>query len=149
MHRRDFMKLTGAGVAVSLAMPAWAREPLTYQNGGVAINGYDPVAYFTQSDAVEGDPTITFDHDGATYQFASTENRDMFASDPEAFAPQYGGYCAYAVSKGYTASTDPHAWTVHENKLYLNFSKSVQGLWTLRRSHHIRSADMNWPSVLG
>ena len=72
----------------------------------------------------------------------------MFESDPEKFAPKYGGYCAYAVSKGYIATTDPAAWSIHEDRLYLNYSKSVRALWSARKRHHIEQADMNWPGVL-
>ena len=72
----------------------------------------------------------------------------MFDADPEKYAPKYGGFCAYAVSKGYTASTDPDAWAIYEDRLYLNFSISVRALWSLRKASHVRSADANWPGVL-
>lgn len=147
--RRAF--LAGAAVLPFAAMAAGraiAAEPPVYATGGVAINGYDPVAYFTAEKPVEGSPEFTSDWDGATLRFASAENKAMFDGDPEKYAPKYGGYCAYAVSKGYIATTDPDAWTVHEGRLYLNYSKSVRALWAARRQHHIEQADMNWPDVL-
>lgn len=149
LTRRAFMIGATAIPMVVITTMAHAQKPPVFSaGGGVAINGYDPVAYFTQSAAVQGSPDHTSTHDGAVWQFANAENKAMFDADPAKYAPQYGGYCAYAVSRGYTASTDPHAWTVHNGKLYLNYSKSVQGLWRLRRAAHIKSADANWPSVL-
>ena len=141
---------TALGIlAATVAMPAFAREPEVFTGEGpFAINGYDPVAYFTNEAAVEGSADHQSQHNGATFIFASAENKAMFDADPTKYAPQYGGYCAYAVSKGYTASTDPEAWSVHDGKLYLNYSKSVRALWATRRAHHIESANANWPSVL-
>ena len=145
LSRRIFL-----GVSASfVALPAFAKEPNVYTSGGLAVSGYDPVAYFTQEDAVIGSADHQSSYDGATFQFASADNKALFDADPAKYAPQYGGYCAYAVSKGYTASGDPHAWTVHDGKLYINFSKSVRALWTTRRAHHITSANENWPTVLG
>ena len=150
MNRRTFIIATATAVpaAAFLSQPAVAGEPPVFQSNAIAINGYDPVAYFTEEKPVEGTPEFASEWNGATVLFASAAHKEMFDADPEAYAPKYGGYCAYAVSKGYTASTDPAAWTVHEGRLYLNYSKSVRALWTARRSSHIRSADANWPSVL-
>ena len=134
--------------AALLAGPAAAAEPPVYATSGVAINGYDPVAYFTEEKPVKGSSQFTSNWEGAKLQFASAENKAMFDADPEKYAPKYGGYCAYAVSKGYTASTDPAAWSIHEGRLYLNYSKSVRALWSARKRHHIKQADKNWPSVL-
>ncbi|MEL6266226.1 MAG: YHS domain-containing (seleno)protein [Pseudomonadota bacterium] len=115
---------------------------------GTAIDGTDPVAYFTEGRPVEGSSSHTYDWNGATWRFASAENRDLFAADPEAYAPQYGGYCAWAVSQGYTASTDPDAWAIVEGKLYLNYNASVQSRWEKDIPGHITAADGNWPTVL-
>ena len=106
------------------------------------------VAYFTQGSPVAGDPAITHDWNGATWRFSSTENRDAFAADPAAYAPQYGGYCAYAVSEGYTASTVPEAWSIVDGKLYLNYSTGVKGRWEQDIPGRISAADANWPKVL-
>lgn len=131
-----------------ISAPAHAAEPPVYALNGIAINGYDPVAYFTESKPVEGSGDFTSEWDGAIIQFASAENKALFDGDPEKYAPKYGGYCAYAVSKGYTASTDPDAWSIYNDRLYLNYSKSVRALWSLNKSGHVASADANWPSVL-
>lgn len=149
LTRRSFLVATAAlPTAALLSRPAAAAEPPVYATSGIAINGYDPVAYFTEGKPVEGSPDHTSDWEGATVQFSSAENKAMFDGDPEKYAPKYGGYCAYAVSKGYTASTDPAAWSIYEDRLYLNYSKSVRALWAARKRHHIEQADKNWPSVL-
>ncbi len=151
LTRRSFVLTTVAATsAIGLtAQSARAAEPEAFATDGIAINGYDPVTYFTESRPVEGDPLIRSDWMGAKIQFANTEHKAMFDADPEKYAPKYGGYCAYAVSKGYTATTDPTAWTIYEDRLYLNFSKSVRTLWRVRKASHVRSADENWPGVLG
>ena len=115
---------------------------------GRAIRGTDPVAYFTEGRAVPGDPDIAHEWSGATWRFASEENRARFIADPAAYAPQFGGYCSWAVSKGYTASTDPEAWTIVDGKLYLNYSKDVQKQWLADRDAAIARAEANWPGVL-
>ena len=94
-------------------------------NNATAIKGYDPVAYFKQSAAVKGSPQFTTQWMGATWQFSSAENRDLFAANPEQYAPQYGGYCAYAVSEGHTASIDPEAWKIVDGKLYVRTQKTL------------------------
>ena len=149
LTRRRFLAGTAALPFASVAATrAFAATPPVFATGGVAINGYDPVAYFTQGEPVKGSAAHAVDWEGAMLHFASAEHKDMFEADPVKFAPKYGGYCAYAVSKGYTAETVPEAWDIHEDRLYLNFSKNVQRLWSLRKRYHIASADMNWPSVL-
>ena len=85
---------------------------------------------------------------GATWYFANAGNKDLFAADPEQYAPQYGGYCAYAVSQGYTAAIDPDAWKIVDDKLYLNFSLKVQKIWEEDIPGYIAKADVNWPQIL-
>lgn len=150
LTRRTFLAtgLLAAPALTLLRTPAMAAEPPVFQTNGVAINGYDPVAYFTEGRPVEGTDAFTSDWNGATVRFASAENKSMFDADPEHFAPRYGGYCAYAVSKGYTATTDPDAWSIYEDRLYLNYSRIVRGLWSRDIPGHIASADANWPAVL-
>lgn len=135
--------------AGTLVRPAFAAEPPVYATNGIAINGIDPVAYFTEEKPVEGDAAHAVEWNGATLLFASAENMQMFEANPDKYAPQYGGYCAYAVSKGYTATTDPKAWSVYNDRLYLNYSRSVRALWSVDKDGHIASADANWPGVLG
>lgn len=100
-----------------------------FTSRGKAIRGYDPVAYFTEGKPSEGMLRFTHRWLDALWYFASDENRALFIEEPERYAPQYGGYCAWAVSRGYTASTDPEAWMIVDEKLYLNYSKSVQAEW--------------------
>lgn len=119
-----------------------------YTENGIAVGGADPVAYFTQAAYVPGTASYTYDWAGATWQFASAENRDAFAQEPDRYAPQYGGYCAWAVSQGYTAPIDPTAWRVVEGKLYLNVSPQIQARWERDIPGHIAQADANWPQVL-
>lgn len=115
---------------------------------GLAIRGTDPVTYFTQGGPVAGSAEFTYTWGNATWQFASAENRDLFAANPEQYAPQYGGFCAWAVSQGYTASIDPNAWRIVDGKLYLNYSKGVQRQWERDIPGNISQANANWPGVL-
>jgi YHS domain-containing protein len=126
-----------------------AEAPVYSSFLGGAIRGYDPVAYFTQSKPVEGSSRYQLEYMGAVWKFASAENKVAFEAMPERYAPQYGGYCAYAVSRGYTASIDPEAWTIVDGKLYLNYSKSVRATWSQDIPGNIAKADSNWPAVLG
>jgi len=153
MNRRAFVVagaiVIGASV-LGLAVPvALAGKPATYTGlvRGVAAGGYDVVAYFAGK-PVEGSKEFTSEHSGATYRFASAANRDAFAANPARYAPQYGGYCAWAVAKGYTAKGDPEAWSVEGGKLYLNYSKSVRSDWLKDVAGNVVKGDSNWPKVL-
>lgn len=128
------------------ALPAMAGGKV-YAESGIAIDGYDPVAYFTDNQPVAGDQSVSAEWNGATWRFANAENREMFLADPDKYAPQYGGYCAWAVSQGYTAPTVPDAWKIVEGKLYLNYSKSVQSRWNKDIPGHISAGDANWPGI--
>ena len=150
LTRRHFLVTAAAlPLAGALSGPARAAEPAIFQTDGIAINGIDPVAYFTEERPVAGAAAEAVTWMGATFLFASAANRETFEGDPDRYAPQYGGYCAYAVSNGYTATTDPKAWSVYEGKLYLNYSRPVRALWALDKDGHIASANANWPGVLG
>jgi YHS domain-containing protein len=113
----------------------------------LVIKGYDPVAYFVTGKPAKGDPKFEYKWMGATFRFTSRENLDLFKKMPEKYAPQYGAYCAYAVSQGYTAPIDPEAWDIVNGKLYLNNSKSVQKKWRGNRDNYIVAADKNWPDL--
>jgi YHS domain-containing protein len=115
---------------------------------GIAINGYDPVAYFTQSAHVEGSADFAADWAGASWHFSSAENRDLFLANPDDYAPQYGGYCAFALAQGAIATTVPEAWSIHNGKLYLNNSLGVRSLWQESPDTLIERADIHWPDVL-
>lgn len=150
MNRRVFISGFAAVPLVSFgANLAYAQStPSVYSEGGIAIDGTDPVGYFKENRPIAGNPDITLNWNGATWRFSNTENKEAFAADPEAYAPQYGGYCAYAVSEGYTASTVPEAWKIVDGKLYLNFSRRIQRRWERDIPNRIASADANWPDVL-
>jgi len=121
--------------------------PAVYVEDEVAIAGADPVAYFTDGAYVPGSAEFAHEWSGATWHFASAENRDEFASNPTQYAPQYGGFCAWAVSQGYTAAVDPEAWKIVDGKLYLNYDQSIQARWEKDIPGNIAKADSNWPSV--
>ncbi len=112
-----------------------------------AIRGYDTVAYFTEGKAVEGDEKFSTEYTQATWLFSSQQNLNLFKADPEKYAPQYGGYCAYAVSQNTTASIKPELFTIHEGKLYLNYSNSVNEKWLADKENFIVDADNNWPAI--
>lgn len=140
---------TIALIAAFLLSPvAFAQKPTVFSDRNGAIRGHDPVAYFDQKGPVKGSKQFSHAWNGATWYFASAENRDKFAAEPERFAPRYGGYCAYAVSQGYTADIDPAAWSIVDGKLYLNYSLRIRERWSKDIPGHIRKADTNWPSVL-
>lgn len=119
-----------------------------FEEDGIAIRGADPVAYFTDAAHVSGSDEFTHNWQGVTWKFASAENRDRFAADPDAYAPQYGGFCAYAVSQGTTASIEPDSWKIVEGKLYLNYNKKIQTRWEKDIPGYITAANQNWPGVL-
>ena len=129
-------------------MLAAAPKPVNTDRHGVAVNGYDVVAYFTDMQPVKGTPEFTHEWNGATWQFASASHRDLFAANPEKYTPAYGGYCAWAVSKGSTAPIDPEAWTIVDGRLFLNYSMSIRKKWEADRASRIAMADANWPAVL-
>lgn len=141
-----FIALLGPGLFAS--NPALALDPINNSLfGDIAIHGYDPVAYFTAGRPTEGKDEITFSWQGAVWRFATPENRDLFAKDPGRYAPQYGGYCAYAVSQNSTADIDPRAWKIVNNKLYLNYDLDIQKKWESNRDAFIVAADKNWPAL--
>jgi YHS domain-containing protein len=125
----------------------YATEPV-YQTSDGAIDGYDPVAYFTEGQPRKGTPELAHEWNGATWHFASAGNLAAFRENPERYAPQFGGYCAWAVGNNYTARPDPQAWHVEDGKLYLNFSADVQKQWLQNRAALIQSGTANWPAVI-
>jgi YHS domain-containing protein len=118
-----------------------------YLKSGVAIQGYDPVAYFESSKAIEGNKEINAEYNKAIYWFSSEANKALFLKNPEKYVPQYGGYCAYGVSENHTSPTDPKAFTIVEDKLYLNYNLKVKELWTKEREERIKKANENWKKL--
>jgi YHS domain-containing protein len=149
MNRRAVLAVAGL-LPILVATPALAEKPPVYTGflSSLAVNGYDPVAYFTDGKPVEGSSDFETDYNGATWRFVSAANRDAFKADPARYAPQYGGYCAWAVAQGYTAKGDPQNWRIVDGKLYLNYNADVQTKWQRDIPGHIKAADGHWPTVL-
>lgn len=147
---------TALGLVLALASPmvvpshaiAGAEPVYTGFLSNVAADGHDVVAYFTEGRPVEGSTEFTQEYNGATWRFASAENRDAFAAKPEAYAPQFGGYCAWAVSQGSTAKGDPDYWRIVDDKLYLNYNADVQTRWEADIPGFITAAEGKWPGLL-
>jgi hypothetical protein len=135
-------------LAVAAVGPAAALEPINRTAEELALDGYDAVAYFDEGKPLKGSTQYTHRWQGATWRFATAARRDRFAAEPERFAPQFGGYCAWAVSHGYTADADPEAWAIVDGKLYLNYNRDVQKEWSADRAALIVAGNANWPKLL-
>jgi YHS domain-containing protein len=136
----------GHALRADAAETAQSRQ-FTKFGSGLAVDGYDPVAYFTTGAPVKGSSEFTHSWNGATWQFASAENRDSFAADPARYAPQYDGHCAWAAADGYAAKGDPNHWKIVDGKLYLNFNGRIQRRWEKDVPGFIAKADQAWPKV--
>jgi len=142
------MKKIVLSVAVALfTMYSHAQKSEVFISKGYAVNGYDVVGYFTQGKPVEGKKTFLYQWNNAYWLFSTKQNLDSFSHSPEKYAPQFGGYCAYGVSEGHKATTEPDAWTIVDGKLYLNYNKDVQQLWKKDIPGRIIKAEENWPKV--
>jgi YHS domain-containing protein len=124
-----------------------AQKSAVFNPAEGAIHGYDPVAYFKESKAVKGDKQYAYAWNSAAWYFSNQQNLDAFKANPEKFAPQYGGYCAYGLADGHKAPTDPQAWLIADGKLYLNYNKDVQQIWKKKQAEYIRTADKNWIAI--
>jgi len=132
----------------SAALAGKLAKPVNQTSKGVAVKGYDMVSYFVDDQPTKGNQKITYDWNDATWRFANTDHRDLFADNPGKYAPQYGGYCAYGVSQGATVSFNPDAWTIVDDKLYLNLSKRIQKKWGKDIPGYIDSANQKWPGLI-
>lgn len=137
-----------AGALTSIPAHADSKPIHTGLFSDKAAGGYDVVAYFTIGQPTKGDKQFSHQHQGATWLFSSAAHRDAFVADPGKYSPQYGGYCAWAVSQNKTASGDPLYWKIVDDKLYLNYDASIQARWESDIPNFIRSAEANWPGVL-
>ena len=151
MNTLTFDRRVLARIGVFLALTAatllsWQSAQAGSPNliGGLALGGYDAVGYFESNDAIRGD---SHEWNGATWHFASAANRDTFAANPEAYAPQYDGYCAWAAARSYKANGDPEVWDIVDGKLYLNFNSRIQRRWEQDIPGFIAQADAVWPTV--
>ena len=132
---------------VACVASVFAQKSEVFKPSNQAIRGYDPVAYFTAGKAVKGDQKLALHWNDADWYFASKENLNSFTKNPEKYAPQYGGYCAYGLSEGHKAPTDPDAWTIVDGKLYLNYSLDVRTKWRENEKERIDKANKNWPQL--
>ncbi|TAG02988.1 MAG: tat pathway signal sequence domain protein [Betaproteobacteria bacterium] len=137
------------GIAALIAITATIAfaQSQNVDSKGVAMKGFDPVSYFVDAKPSQGMETFMAKHEGATYLFSSEKNRDLFIAQPAKYTPQYGGFCAFGAAKGGKFEIDPIAYTVVDNKLYLNKNKTVQKLWTADVPGFISQADRNWPQL--
>jgi hypothetical protein len=141
MRRRDLLL---AAALAALGRPALAEVNTA---SGVAIGGYDPVAYFTEGRPVRGSRRHRLAWNDALWFFASGEHLEAFAAEPERYAPRYGGFCAYGVAQNYKVKIDPHAWSIVDGRLYLNYDRRVQETWIKDTRRYIAEADRNWPAL--
>lgn len=131
-----------------LAIPARADAPMIYAQQELAINGYDVVAYFVDGHPVPGSDNHVIHWKGAIWRFASAEHLALFEANPYAYAPQFGGYCAYGVALGKTSAGDPAAWIIHDGKLYIASSPAIRDRWVQRVNELAQQGHANWPAVL-
>ncbi len=135
-------------LGLSLLVFGADKGPVNTDKNGVAIKGYDPVAYFSEGRPVKGRKEFSWEWNGATWRFNTPENRSLFQNNPEKYAPQYGGYCAYAMASGDLVDINPKAWKIVNGRLYLNYSPRVHKKWESDIPGYIEKADRLWPDVL-
>ncbi len=145
--RGSIRLVAAAALLLGLAGPALAGGPVNKTFFGNAIEGFDPVAYHLLGAPVEGSSDFEHEWMGATWRFANADHRDLFAADPEKYAPAYGGYCAYGVSLGYKPDIDPEAWDIVDGRLYLNLNMEIQARWHQDVPGYIAKADVRWPDL--
>nr|WP_321441995.1 YHS domain-containing (seleno)protein [uncultured Hyphomonas sp.] len=147
--RALFLAAFLAAAPVTVLVPTAQAEPAVYTSrfSNTALQGYDPVAYFTDGQPVKGSKEFSTEYNGATFQFASAANRDAFLADPAAYAPQYGGYCAWAMADGKYAKGNAKYWKIVDGKLYLNYNAGIQKKWNADIPGFIEKADTQWQDL--
>jgi YHS domain-containing protein len=146
-------KTNNSGLALLIFMllftsAVFAASPINTDSNGVALQGYDPVAYFTMDKPVKGVNSIEHEWNGAKWRFSTENHKKFFIEDPEKYAPRYGGYCAYGVAVNALFDIKPEAWSIVDGKLYLNKNLDVRETWRKDIPSNIKKANMNWPGVL-
>lgn len=147
---KNVLRVTAALVVVQ-SLPSYAKEKklvYTKKGEGLALRGYDAVAYFTANKPVKGKKKYATEYKGATWHFSSQENVDAFVLNPESYEPQYGGYCAYSVSVNKLVKANPKLWKIINDKLYVNYNRNIHKRWLKRPDVMIERADSHWPTVL-
>jgi YHS domain-containing protein len=150
--RAAFLALAIGATAGLAALPAFAFDQesasaVNVDKGGLALRGYDPVAYHTAGKATKGDAQFNAKHNGATYHFASAANRDAFVKEPAKFEPAYGGFCAFAASVGKKFDGDPELWKIVDGKVYINVNPDVVKRWEQDVPGNITKANQNWTNI--
>jgi len=146
---RKVMQTAATALLMLLSFQTMAKAPVyTSFFSDVAVSGYDAVAYFTENKPHKGSSAFITEYNGAQWHFKSAANLAAFKASPEKYAPQYGGYCAWAVANNDTASGDPEQWTIHGGKLYLNYDAGIQAKWLKDKVNLIEKGDSNWPRVI-
>lgn len=135
-------------LALSTSAFAAGKTLLNVDKTGLALKGYDPVAYFTENSPVKGDPQFVSTYNGARYQFASAANKSMFDANPSKYEPQFGGFCAYAASEGHTAKIEPDAFEILNDRLLLQYDRDVRELFNKDPQARLKKADANWPGLV-
>ncbi len=143
LSRRQILRAAGAAAVSTpfLGVAAFADAD------ALAVGGYDVVNYFTADAAAKGSAAHVATYAGRSYRFVSADNKAAFEADPDRYAPKYNGHCAWAASRGYLASGDPEAWTVWNDRLYLNYNKQVRTRWREDIPGNVAKADRNWPEL--
>ncbi len=135
-------------VIALLSITTQAQKSSEYnQENGVALQGFDPVAYFESFKATKGTKEFSVTHNGVVYLFSSEKNKTLFVNNPIQYEPQFGGYCAYGMSNGYKAPIQPEAFTIVDGKLYLNYNLKVKEMWLKEQSARIEKANKNWEEI--
>ena len=142
---KQFLLLVSLAVFVSTHVTAQQKQ--IFSKNDIALNGYDVVAYFTESKPVKGNEEYSVNWKESKWLFSTKEHAAMFKANPDKYAPQYGGYCAYGCSRGYKAKTEPDAWSILNGKLYLNYNLQVRDVWSKNTDNYIRKADTAWLSI--
>jgi len=149
--------LVALTLVLATVSSSFAAEPINtleksglfgYKPNGIAIRGFDTVAYFTESKAVKGKKSISTEWNGATWYFSKQEHLDLFTANPESYAPQYGGYCAYGIAVDNLVKIEGNLWDIVDGKLYLNFNKKLQNKWRSDIAGYIKTADEKFPGLL-
>lgn len=135
-------------MAIFMSLNLYAAESV-YTAKGAAIKGYDPVAYFTQDQAIKGSKEFSYEHKGAKWLFASAENLELFKNNPAEYTPQYNGYCAFAMGfYGKKVKIDPNIYTIKDGKLYLNYNKKIGNKFNDNIDQFIADGDVNWQKII-
>jgi YHS domain-containing protein len=140
--------LTIATIFISTISIVHAQKSPVYAPHGVALDGYDAVAFFNQAKPVKGSESFSYSWQGAKWLFADKNDLEKFKESPVKYAPQYGGYCAYGVSQGHKAPIEADTWTILDNKLYFNYDAKVKATWMKNQSVYIDQANSKWPAIV-